>query len=111
MCAGGVARMPECLNPGPGYVRYAGGSAIAGALPRRNLVITRGTQLGNVCTLRWWYVCTTDYMLLLPPVSAAAPAPAPAVVVVAHDGGTYLRRFPFAFVHHGERLSQSYIHT
>lgn len=42
--------MPECLNPGPGYIRYAGGSAIAGALPRRNPVITRGTQLGTcVC--------------------------------------------------------------
>jgi len=42
--AAGVARMPECLNPVPRLAMQAG-SAIAGALPRRNPVITRGTQL------------------------------------------------------------------
>ena len=41
---------PECPNAWIPPRLYAGGSAIAGALPRRNPVITRGTQLcTHVC--------------------------------------------------------------
>lgn len=104
--------MPECLNPAR---LYAGGSAIAGALPRRNPVITRGTQLRTYIRTyvprRWVYdlrahrdVCSLVLLALSVPPRARRRL---VVVVVAHDSGavryvrTYPRRFPFAFIHGG----------